>query len=398
MSDVPFAILQALQEAEAQQVFSGASLLVADSEGIVYEATSGRIEASGAPVSPHSRFDLASLTKPLATALICMKLVSEGILDLEAPLRRFFPGLVVPAEKESICALHLLNHCSGLPPYAPLFESLIRMPAPARKTLLLQAILETPLSSKPGKQAQYSDLGFMLLGAILEEILGQPLDRLFMSTVDRLEGDTSHSVHPVESCNTTPFRTPANGGERPFLDYVPLEVGCDPTVKPAHLRLDGATYVATERCPWRGRLLQGEVHDENAYVLGGVAPHAGLFGTARAVHGLLSLLWRLYEGENDTAGVSRDVLRLFWSKPGLVPGSSWTLGFDSPSKEGSSAGRHFSPQSIGHLGFTGTSFWLDPVGGRLIILLTNRVHPHRSNDKMKAFRPYIHDMIMETLP
>ena len=166
-------------------------------------------------------------------------------------------------------------------------------------------------------------------------------------------------------------------------------------------------FAATQFCPWRKRLLSGEVDDENAWTLNGVAGHAGLFGTARGVFELLSFLWNIYEGNvwspptgrRSSARSSRDLVRLFWTRTEVAEGlSDWCLGYDTPSRKGySSAGRHFSRNTIGHLGFTGVSFWLDLEKRVLVILLTNRVHPTRQNDEIRQLRPVLHDIIMEAL-
>ncbi len=362
-------------DARVRGVFSGAALLLADPEGIVYENVFGHTRQGGPALSRDSRFDLASLTKPLAATLVCMNAVSEKTLSLDAPLTHFFPRSIVPPEKAEITLSQLLSHSSGLCPYLPFFQQLILLPPDERKQHLLGAILQSPPARKPGTEARYSDLGFLLLGRILEEALGAPMDHLFYRVVQSLVGQT----------DTLPR-------------YVPLEMGRDPTKAPLTGDIDTPDYVATEFCPWRNRLLQGEVHDENAHVLGGIAPHAGLFGTARGVYEILSRLWAIHRGETTSPVVGADTLRLFWNKSGRVPHSTWTLGFDTPSREGSSAGRYFSPKSIGHLGFTGTSFWLDLEKERLVILLTNRVHPHRENDGLKAFRPYLHNTVTENWP
>ncbi len=390
-------IAKAFHEAQGQKVFSGASLLVANGEEILYERAFGTISAGGPPLSLHSLFDLASLTKPLATTLVCMSALTRKLFDVHAPIGHFIPTNLIPRQKKNITILHLLNHCSGLPAYVPFYQNLIRVPPRRRKESLLLSILQTPLDHNPGEEARYSDLDFMLLGTILEETLGDSMEKLFQSTVQALimEDTGEHSCSRGKGAPGGDI----TGGHRPVrMEYIPLEAGWDPTHRTPCLPVHHKTsFVATEFCSWRKRILHGEVHDENAYVLGGVAPHAGLFGTAAAIHRVLSTLWRIYRGEWQTSQMSQEVLQFFWRRPGIVPRSTWALGFDSPSQKGSSAGRYFSEKSIGHLGFTGTSFWLDTVRGLLIILLTNRVHISRNNDKIKTFRPYIHDLIMEKM-
>jgi len=151
----------------------------------------------------------------------------------------------------------------------------------------------------------------------------------------------------------------------------------------------------TERCPWRKRLLCGEVHDDNAWVMGGVAGHAGLFSSARDIDSLLNCLQRCYEGEDDF--IPQAIIREFWTVNAAVPGSTWALGWDTPAATGSAAGTLFSSHTVGHLGFTGTSIWLDLDRRRHIVLLSNRVHPTRENDAIREFRPILHDLVNQAL-
>ena len=142
-------------------------------------------------------------------------------------------------------------------------------------------------------------------------------------------------------------------------------------------------------------MLQGEVNDENAYSLEGVAGHAGLFGTAGGIYKLLQIVWAIAKGDSTRPLASPSLVRRFLERQTIVPGSTWALGFDTPSEAHSSAGAFFSPRSAGHLGFTGTSFWMDLEQEILVILLTNRVYPSRTNDQIKSFRPLLHDAVMK---
>ena len=372
-SATPHQIESLFREALINRAFSGASLLVATSERIVFEKSWGHTKRGGEPIEHDTMFDLASLTKSLVTAALCIRAVSQGVLSLDDRLDRFFLSSCLPAGKKVITVRQLLCHSSGLVPYQPFFQQLISVPVPARADTLLRWIFQTYLLAPPGKSCSYSDLGFILLGRILEEVYQQHLDCLSEIELFSPLGINS-------------------------LIFSRLEVPPDPSTVPTRLGNDSFLYAATELCPWRRRLLVGEVHDENAYCLGGVSGHSGLFGTARGVSLLLAFLWQVYIGSVRHNGWSSDVLQSFWTRQDKAAGNTWALGFDTPSPGKSCAGDVFSPTSIGHLGFTGTSFWIDLAQNVLVILLTNRVYPTRDNDKLQQFRPLLHNLIMKELP
>ncbi len=279
--------------------FSGASLLISQGPAPIFERTWGSVESGGAPVTPSTRFDLASLTKPLVTAPLCMAAIERGLLSLDDPISRFFPGSV-PTDKEGITVRSLLSHSSGLPAYGPFYLELIKLPPDARRNALASMILQTPLDNPPGKTANYSDLGFMLLGLILERQMGGRLDRLARDFLFvRLGIDELHFCPVSPGASLSP----------PYSVLSP----------PSSVH----TFAATQFCPWRKRLLSGEVDDENAWTLNGVAGHAGLFGTGRGVFKLLSFLWNIYEGNvTDASPAGRRSLRP------LGPGTS--CGFSGP--------------------------------------------------------------------
>ncbi len=354
-------------------VFLGASILVMAGSNPPTIRNYGHATPGGSAVADSTRFDLASLTKPLVTVPLVMTAVARGMVGLDDPLDRFFPPDSVPSEKKGIRVRHLLSHSSGLPPYVEFFRTLIGLPPDKRKEALVRMIMDAPLIYSPGSSEDYSDLGYMLLGMILEQVFGARLDRL------------------AEEILFGPLGVGA-------LNFRPLRTGCDPAAVPPASSAEAAmdsVYAVTENCPWRKRLLRGEVDDENAWCLDGVAGHAGLFGTAFGVFSLVSSLWDIYRGRIDDPLRPRDLLRLFWTH--TAPKSRWTLGFDTPSRPNSSSGRYFSLNSVGHLGFTGTSFWLDLEQELMVVLLTNRVYPSRENDRLKSFRPIVHDAVMEAL-
>ena len=351
-------------------LFSGASVLMASHEDILFQRTWGHTRSGGAPIDSNTLFDLASLTKPLITAALTLSVLSRGILDCDDPLTRFFPAGSLPGDKKTITLRQLLNHCSGLPDYRAYYPELIRVSEAQRSSALLSRILRECLVAPPGSVCLYSDLGFLLLGEILADTLGKPLDQLASEWILRPLG--------IEG-----------------LGFRRLKISSDPGERPEMSSEDTAPFAVTEYCRWRGRLLEGEVHDENAYCLQGVAGHAGLFGTARGVFSLLAFLWSVYRGTTHDSSWSCDLLRDFWTRQDLVPESTWALGFDTPSCGISSAGGLFSSRSVGHLGFTGTSFWLDIEQNVLVVLLTNRVYPTRENSGIKEFRPLVHNLLME---
>ncbi|MBW1982472.1 MAG: serine hydrolase [Deltaproteobacteria bacterium] len=356
-------IRQLLEEAVAEGVFPGAVLLVSrrGKTMLCHAVGSACVLPVQRPMSRHTLFDLASLTKPLATALAILTLATAEVLHLDSRLSELLPRHLVPADKSDITVRQLLCHCSGLPSWQPYYLTLQDLPMSARKTRLRELLLQEPLAHSPGSATVYSDLGYMLLDWLIELKTGLDLHRF-----------TQQKLYSLLGCSTLAF----------------LPVGS----AAAH---SGQDYAATEQCPWRGRVLVGEVHDENAYVVGGVCGHSGLFGTAQDIKWLLQALVDTIKSRGPFPLWSAELLATFLRPADLDPHSSWALGFDTPSSSGSSAGRYFSRRSIGHLGFTGTSMWLDMDREVAVILLSNRVHPTRKNDRIREFRPLLHDMVME---
>jgi len=347
-----------MQSGVDEGVFPGAVLLVARDDAVMLHDAWGIADLeTQQPVTTNTVFDLASLTKPLATALAAMRLVQAGALSLETPLGRVLPEMT-KTDKGAVTVRQLLSHCSGWPAWQPYYEVLRDDPHDIRRERLKALLAAEPLTAAPGATWRYSDLDYLALGLMLEAVGGLRLDRLADQEIYAPLGIRDLFFNPLDE-------TPA-----------------------------ARDYAATERCPWRGCVLCGAVHDDNAYVLNGVAGHAGLFGTAGGVWNLLRALRRIYAGDVETPWLSRSWVRTLWTR---TTRSDWTLGFDMPSLEGSSSGRHFSANSVGHLGFTGTSFWLDLDRRIAVVLLTNRVHPSRSNSRIRQFRPRIHDEIMEWL-
>jgi CubicO group peptidase (beta-lactamase class C family) len=296
-------------------------------------------------------FDLASLTKPLATALAFLKLWGEGRLHPEDRLARWLPETAAK-QKGQIRLFELLDHTGGFPAHRPFYRKLRGLPPLRRKAALRQWLTRVPLERSPGRETLYSDLGFMVLEWVLE----------------RAAGASFHSWVVEEI-------------------YCPLGLGLHfPVPEP----LPDRRYAATERCGRRNRMLKGEVHDDNAHACGGVSGHAGLFGTAEDVFRLLSRLFEAHSGKGRTFfGPAAHVRRLLTP---TGPGRR-TMGFDVPAGPRPSCGGRFSRRTVGHLGFTGTSFWMDLAADRIVVLLSNRVHPSRWNQRIRHFRPTLHDAV-----
>lgn len=346
-----------IQEALADRVFPG-GVLLASKEGQVHVRLAfGNTDFDhGMPVSMETIYDLASLTKPLATTLAILYLIDTSNLRLDQTL-----GDLVPAcsgtDKSDITVEHLLAHCSGLPDYRPYWKELSGQTALERDADLKSRIVNEPLEHPIGSTTKYSDLGFMFLRWVAEQVSGVKMNQLVDKEIFR-----------------------------------PL--GIEDLFFPGVRELAAGRFAPTEMCTWRKKLVQGAVHDENAFAVGGVDGHAGLFGTASAVHDLLWKILCAYKDRTHEDVLPHSQVQVFLN---YGRGNERALGFDRPTQPGSSSGSHFSENSVGHLGFTGTSFWMDLEKNICVVLLTNRIHPSRDNDKIRIFRPILHDAAMEYL-
>ena len=366
------AVENATEQAVKQGVFPGAVLLVGSREDVLYERAFGwrSLLPDRTPMSLSTIFDLASLTKPLATTLGMMLLVNEKKIHLDDQVTRYLPTFANTGTK----IRHLLNHTSGLPAWKPYYEGVIQcaiagksgfLGSQAAKSYILENLHREASLSEPGTQALYSDLGFMVLGEIIETICGSNLDAFFHERISQ------------------PLKLRSTG----FVDLKQF-----PTWRSQPKEDEIAP---TELCPWRKKVLCGEVHDDNAFAMGGVAGHAGLFSSARDIHTIVAQLDRCLRG--CSSFLPQWLVHEFFAKDDSVPHSTYALGWDTPAPGKSSSGMHFSRSSVGHLGFTGTSLWWDLEKDCHVILLTNRVHPHRNNEKIKQFRPKLHDLIMQAI-
>jgi len=365
-----------MNAAVSRGVFPGAVLLVRQGDRVFYLRAFGNrsLEPEVTPMSEDTIFDVSSLTKAFATSVAMMLMVQDGRLELDDRVSRFFHNFGVHG-KTHVTFRHLLSHCSGLPAWRPYFQDIVDIErrdgrinflgSQGAKMYVYQAIMRERLEAEPATRAIYSDLGFILLGAVIEEVAGVSLDRFCQSRIFRPLG----------------LRTTA------FVDQSVLRVH--------RLEPIPDMIAPTERCPWRKTILCGVVHDDNAYAMGGVSGHAGLFSSAKDLDVILCHLRASYTSARQL--IAQPIVREFWRRDETVPGSTWCLGWDTPSSVDSSAGTHFSDHSVGHLGFTGTSVWLDLERDRHVIVLSNRVHPTRDNEAIRQFRPLIHDLIVEAL-
>lgn len=341
-----------IDEALEDGVFPGGVLKVIKGDETLFEDCFGVTDFdTNDAVTLKTFFDLASLTKVLSTTLIIIKLVEEKKIDVNDKASSYISEL--KGDKKEILISQLLNHSSGYPAHKEYFKSLNEIGFPERKESLRNFLINEELEADPGEKHIYSDLGFMLLEWIIEVVTGKNLD-----------------INFNEMCR---------GLNIEELFYT----GMDPD--------QSIDFASTEKCIYRG-VLKGVVHDDNCYSVGGVCGHAGLFGT---IDGVSKLLCEVLRSVKDTNGFfNREVLRRFIQRGGAV---KKPLGFDSPSKTDSSCGKFFSYNSAGHLGFTGTSFWIDFDNEIIVILLTNRVHPSRENIKIRKFRPLLHNEVIRAI-
>jgi CubicO group peptidase (beta-lactamase class C family) len=353
----------------ARGAFPGGSLLVRVRGQTVHLSFHGRrsLQPPGGPVDARTCFDLASLTKVLVTTPLVLLSIQRGRLALDEPVHRALEGYAGRG-RETITVRMLLDHSSGLAAWRPYYEEVRSAgggtwlaTVKGREAVRRMVAAEAP-EAPPGSRAVYSDLGFILLDWILERVNGQPVDALFSKWL------------------SGPLR-------RKSLFFVDLKS----PGKAARARR-GRAFAATERCPWRGRTLIGEVHDDNTYAMGGVSGQAGLFGTGQDVAAVAEA-W-LGSFLNRGGFFEPGLVRQFWQRS-EVPGSTRALGFDTPSPHASQAGGLFGPRTVGQLGFTGTSLWIDPDRELIVVLLTNRIHPNRENEAIKQFRPVLHERVAD---
>jgi serine-type D-Ala-D-Ala carboxypeptidase len=338
-----------VREAIARRVAPGAVVEVGSATQPVWQAAFGALtyDAGAEPAALDTVYDLASLTKVIATATLAMRQVEQGVLALDDTVAAHVPAWRGD-DRRHVTLRDLLSHCSGLPDHRPLYLQAAGVQAFER------LICDLPLEYEPRSRSIYSDLGFILLGSILAR--ATPLEEGFAALWAQVAAAEEMQFHPP----------------------------------PTWRRRTAPTEVDS----WRGRLLVGEVHDENCFALGGAAGHAGLFGTAPAVGAFARHVLQVMGGRS--GAFSRASIDEFAARRTEVALSSRALAWDTMLPT-SSCGTRMSARAVGHTGYTGTSLWLDPNVGCYVVLLTNRVHPTRAGDGIASVRPAFHDAVMQVL-
>jgi CubicO group peptidase (beta-lactamase class C family) len=337
-----------VSDAIATQTFPAAVVEVGNEQGAVWREALGHLtyDPEAAACTETTIFDLASLTKVIATTTVVMRLVDEGVLRLDDRVGEWLADWK-GKDRDHVTLRDLLAHCSGLSAHLPLYESY------SGRQEFQRVICGLMLEYTPRTQSIYSDMGFMLLGWIAEDAGGAPLAGQHVPVAQLI------APH--------------------FLEFSPAR-SRRPDIAP------------TEIDTWRGRLLIGEVHDPNCWALNGAAGHAGLFGTAAAVGGFARLVLRgLTHGGNTLA--KPETIQMFARRTTDIPNSTRALGWDTM-KPTSSCGSRMSPTAFGHTGYTGTSLWIDWERGLYAVLLTNRVHPTATNNAILQVRPAFHDAVV----
>lgn len=369
-----------LKKAVSDEVFPGAVLLVGRAGQVLYREAFGvralpQEDKKGLTpaLHPDTVYDVAGLTEVIVTTTLLMRLVETEQVRLDDRISRYIQTFGVH-KKSPITVAQVLAHQAGLPTWSPFYEDLLRENAGARMGILTSKgarefiynqINRSELEYTPGTKQVYSDVGFILLGHLAEILTGTGLERAAQRYITQPLGLKTTSFIDLSMVKRR--------GLAPVTDII----------------------APTEQCSWRKRMLCGEVHDDNAWAMGGIAGHSGLFTNAEDLHRFASELLAAHRGES--AFLSRNVVRLFWSPTLESSATGWRMGWDSPSEENGMLECGFSKQAVGMSGFTGCSLWLDPEIGLDIVLLSNRVHPSRHNKKIRSFRPVVHEAIMKAV-
>jgi CubicO group peptidase (beta-lactamase class C family) len=339
-----------VQRGVEERAFPAAVVEVGTRGEVLWQHAFGRLDydPESAPTDTNTIFDLASLTKVMATTSLVMRLVERRSIELNDPIRKWLPEWR-GKDREDVMLRSLLTHSSGLTAWLPFYRD------HTGRQEFQHAICSLPLEYPPDTQAIYSDLGFILLGFIVED-----------AGADSFRDQATQLLSTVTSAPLM-FNPPAQRRR---------------------------SIAPTEHDPWRGRRLIGEVHDENCWALGGAAGHAGLFGTSQAVGDFARVMLGALKGA-DTRLAGSGIVRLFVKRSAAATGSR-ALGWDTMMPT-SSCGTKMSASAFGHTGFTGTTLWIDPEREVYVVLLTNRVNPTRGNTAIQQIRPALHDAVMSAL-
>jgi CubicO group peptidase (beta-lactamase class C family) len=372
-------------------VFPGAVLMVGKRGEIIFQEAVGVLSKEDPEVNNPMRletvFDIASLTQPIVTTTLMMLLLERGKLKLSDKVTRYVPGFGVHG-KSDITIKHLLEHTSGLVHWHPFYEEIVSLSASSRmgilasstaKDYVYQQISRLGLKHKPGTMQVFSDVGYIILGQIAERLIGAPLNKIAYKMIFQPLGMNSTS----------------------FIDL--------PMLKRGALEAQTDMVAPTEYCAWRKRTLIAEAHDDNAWAMGGISGHGGLFTTARDLHIFASNMLAASLGLDSI--VSQKSIREFWypwvepfAPKAIADGQirsnyseaphKWRFGWEGPNEDNRMIEGGMSPFAVGHSGFTGCSLWLEPELGLDIILMTNRIHPSRNNKKILDYRPKIHEAVI----
>jgi CubicO group peptidase (beta-lactamase class C family) len=340
-------VVKLLEQARSDKSFSGAVFAYGNSHEIVAQGAIGTLAWGGQKTEIDSLWDLASVTKPLVVIAL-MKLFEQGELSLEDYISYFLPSYE-GTDKAEITLFELLTHTSGIPGQQPLYKH--------AKTMedMKVAVRQLPLRHKRGTHVEYTSQGFMIVGDIIEQVVDMRLD---------------------EAMNELVFR--------------PLGVKNTLYNPPAMLQ---NRIAATENCPWRNQMVRGQVHDENCVVLGGIAGHAGLFGTTEDMSTICQMMLRM--GATDQQDfLKAPTVRIMTNNYTSSLNQARAIGWQAKDQHGSPAGDLFSSFSYGHTGFTGTSIWMDPERDLFAVLLTNRVHPTRESHSIQRIRRLFHNLVV----
>ncbi len=364
-------------------VAHGRQLLLQKAVGVKY-LVDGDLPIDGSPVmSPDTVFDVGSVTGAVVATTLLMRMVELGKVRLDERVSRYVPSFGVH-NKNPITIGQVMAHCAGLPHWVPYFEELLRENAGARMGILTSrgareyvynTINRSELKYEPGAKQLYSDVGLILMGHLGEILSGMSLERAAQKYVFQPLGLKSSS-------------------------YIDLAL-----IKRRGIHPVTGMIAPTEECPWRKRVIWGEVHDDNAWAMGGIAGHSGLFSTARDLHLFSSELVAAYHGQSEF--LRPETVRQFWNGPtslGPQGGAaavstvgSYRYGWDSPNDENGMSEAGLSPRAVGVCGFTGCSVWIEPEQAIQITLMSNRIHPSRSNKKIRAFRSQLHQAVMRSV-